>query len=196
MKDYADPQLQALAQGLASSDPGIRRVAVLDLVDCAEPEAAELLILALNDPDPAVRQEAAKVVDEFDAADIAEALIAALGDTDEVVRNAAAHGRSQGSVRCNPVAGSTGQQPGQFRGSGHPACAEALAHSRRPAASPRAAVRSGSAGTARGGSRYRLAPAGREPAGADRARPARRGPGGAPCRHRGTVPPPSRSGRR
>src|SRR3546814_19860882 len=91
MKTYDDPMLQQIAENLASDDPGIRRVAVLDLVDCGEPEAAELLILALNDPDPAVRQEAAKVVDEFDAVDIADALIAALQDSNEVVRNAAAH---------------------------------------------------------------------------------------------------------
>ena len=91
MKTYDDPLLQDIATNLASSDPGIRRVAVLELVDSGEPEAAELLILALNDPDPSVRQEAAKVVDEFDAADIADALIAALQDSDEVVRNAAAH---------------------------------------------------------------------------------------------------------
>jgi len=91
MKTYDDPLLQDIATNLTSSDPGIRRVAVLELVDSGEPEAAELLILALNDPDPSVRQEAAKVVDEFDAADIADALIAALQDSDEVVRNAAAH---------------------------------------------------------------------------------------------------------
>jgi HEAT repeat protein len=91
MKTYDDPMLQQIAENLASEDPGIRRVAVLELVDCGEPEAAELLILALNDPDPAVRQEAAKMVDEFDAVDIADALIAALQDSNEVVRNAAAH---------------------------------------------------------------------------------------------------------
>lgn len=91
MKTYDDPILQQIAENLTSDDPGIRRVAVLELVDCGEPEAAELLILALNDPDPAVRQEAAKVVDEFDAVDIADALIAALQDSNEVVRNAAAH---------------------------------------------------------------------------------------------------------
>ncbi len=91
MKTYDDPELQDLAEKLTSDDPGIRRVAVLHLVDSGEPEAAELLVLALKDPDPAVRQEAAKVVDEFDAEDIADALIDALGDQDEVVRNGAAH---------------------------------------------------------------------------------------------------------
>lgn len=91
MQTYENPQLQSIAENLASADAGIRRVAVLDLVDCGEPEAAGLLIIALRDPDPLVRQEAAKVVDEFNAADIADALIAALGDSDEVVRNAAAH---------------------------------------------------------------------------------------------------------
>ncbi|MGL6252943.1 MAG: HEAT repeat domain-containing protein, partial [Billgrantia desiderata] len=91
MKQYDDPELQEIAEKLADPDPGIRRVAVLALVDSGEPEAAELLIQALKDEDPAVRQEAAKVVDEFDAEDIADSLLAALSDGDEVVRNAAAH---------------------------------------------------------------------------------------------------------
>ncbi|KAA1172846.1 HEAT repeat domain-containing protein [Marinobacter salinexigens] len=91
MKTYDDPELQAIAVKLASDDPGIRRVGVLDLVDSGEPEAVELLLLALRDSDTSVRQEAAKVVDEFEAEDMADALIAALGDSDEVVRNAAAH---------------------------------------------------------------------------------------------------------
>ena len=42
MKHYDDPQLQSLAANLASADPAIRRVAVLELVDCAEPQAAAL----------------------------------------------------------------------------------------------------------------------------------------------------------
>ena len=94
MKQYQDPELQELAERLASDDAGLRRVAVLDLVDCPEPEAVELLIQALNDADPLVRQEAAKVVDEFESAQMADALIAALNDSDEVVRNAAAHALS------------------------------------------------------------------------------------------------------
>ncbi|HCW89297.1 MAG TPA: hypothetical protein DHU56_04465, partial [Marinobacter sp.] len=91
MKTYDDPELQAIAVKLASDDPGIRRVGVLDLVDSGEPEAVELLLLALRDSDTDVRQEAAKVVDEFEAEEMADALIAALSDSDEVVRNAAAH---------------------------------------------------------------------------------------------------------
>ena len=91
MNDYDDPELQDIADKLASDDVALRRVAVLSLVDSAEPEAADLLTRALKDPDPSVRREAAKVVDEFDSADIADALLAALGDSDETVRNAAAH---------------------------------------------------------------------------------------------------------
>ncbi len=91
MKTYDDPELQAIAVKLTSDDPGIRRVAVMDLVDSGEPEAVELVILALQYPDTNVRQEAAKVVDEFEATDMADALIAALSDSDEVVRNSAAH---------------------------------------------------------------------------------------------------------
>ena len=97
MKTYDDPELQAIAVKLTSEDPGIRRVAVMDLVDSGEPEAVELVIQALNDPDTNVRQEAAKVVDEFEAADMADALIAALSDNDEVVRNSAAHALAAGA---------------------------------------------------------------------------------------------------
>lgn len=91
MKHYDDPEVQELSIKMDDPDPGIRRVAVLSLVDCGAPEAAELLIRALKDPDPSVRQQAAKVVDEFDAEDIADSLLAALNDPDEVVRNGAAH---------------------------------------------------------------------------------------------------------
>jgi HEAT repeat protein len=87
---YDDPELQAIAEKLASNDPGIRRVAVLELGDFTEPEAAALLIQALNDPEPEVRREAAKVIGEFDSADIAEALLSALRDDDDGVRIAAA----------------------------------------------------------------------------------------------------------
>lgn len=90
MQSYDGPGVQALADRLNSPDPGVRRVAVLDLVDLGGEEAAELLAVALKDSDVAVRQEAAKVVDEFDAEDIADALLGALGDPDELVRNAAA----------------------------------------------------------------------------------------------------------
>ena len=70
MKTYDDPELQAIAVKLTSDDPGIRRVAVMSLVDSGEPEAVELVIHALQDSNTEVRQEAAKVVDEFDAADM------------------------------------------------------------------------------------------------------------------------------
>lgn len=85
-----DPLLRAIAERLQSPDAGIRRVAVMDLIDCDGKEAAALLVTALKDSDSAVRQEAAKILDEFDADGIAEALVEALTADDELVRNAAA----------------------------------------------------------------------------------------------------------
>ncbi|MGO9133379.1 MAG: HEAT repeat domain-containing protein [Methylovirgula sp.] len=85
-----DPHLRAIAERLRSPDAGVRRVAVMDLVDCEDPGAAELLVAALKDSDPAVRREAAKILDEFDADGIAGALVEALTAEDEQVRNAAA----------------------------------------------------------------------------------------------------------
>jgi HEAT repeat protein len=85
-----DPLLRKIAERLQSPDAGIRRVAVMDLIDCDGKEAAALLVTALKDTDSAVRQEAAKILDEFDADVIAEALVEALTADDEHVRNAAA----------------------------------------------------------------------------------------------------------
>ena len=89
--EFTDPTLLRLAEQLDSPDPGIRRVAVMELVDSQEPDAVKLLIRALNDDDPDVREEAARMVDEFDADDMADVLVEALNSPDENVRNAAAH---------------------------------------------------------------------------------------------------------
>ncbi|MGB0450121.1 MAG: HEAT repeat domain-containing protein [Porticoccaceae bacterium] len=67
MSNFTDPLLISIEQRLQDEDPGIRRVAVMDLVDSPEPEAVELLIAALSDTDENVRMEAAKVIDEFEA---------------------------------------------------------------------------------------------------------------------------------
>lgn len=91
MSNYADPLLASIADRLAESDPGIRRVAVMELVDSPEDEAVELLIKALSDEDEAVRMEAAKVIDEFDPRDMMGALVNALTSPDENVQNAAAN---------------------------------------------------------------------------------------------------------
>ncbi|HEY7772783.1 MAG TPA: HEAT repeat domain-containing protein [Marinagarivorans sp.] len=91
MSKYLDPLLDSIATRLIDADPGIRRVAVLDLVDSPEEEAVELLIKALSDDDETVRMEAAKVIDEFDPRDMMDALVKALTSPDENVQNAAAN---------------------------------------------------------------------------------------------------------
>ena len=78
MSNYTDPLLSSIEARLEDADVGIRRVAVMDLVDSSEPEAVELLIKALSDEDAAVRMEAAKVIDEFEPVDMMDALVGAL----------------------------------------------------------------------------------------------------------------------
>lgn len=65
MSNFTDPLLISIETRLQDADAGIRRVAVMDLVDSPEPEAVELLIIALSDTDENVRMEAAKVIDEL-----------------------------------------------------------------------------------------------------------------------------------
>ena len=73
MSKYSDPLLDSIFERLQDEDPGIRRVAVMDLVDSPEAEAVELLIQALSDSDELVRLEAAKVIDEFEPLDMMDA---------------------------------------------------------------------------------------------------------------------------
>ena len=77
MSDFTDPLLISIDLRLKDADAGIRRVAVMELVDSPEPEAVELLIIALSDTDENVRMEAAKVIDEFEPVDILDALVGA-----------------------------------------------------------------------------------------------------------------------
>jgi HEAT repeat protein len=90
MSNFTDPLLISIETRLQDADPGIRRVAVMELVDSPEPEAVELLITALSDSEADVRMEAAKVIDEFEPIDMMDALVEALTAPDENVRNAAA----------------------------------------------------------------------------------------------------------
>ena len=78
MFNFADPLLSSIAERLQDADPGIRRVAVMELVESPEPEAVDLLVMALSDADETVRMEAAKVIDEFDPRDMMDALVGAL----------------------------------------------------------------------------------------------------------------------
>lgn len=91
MSDYSSPLSGSVADRLRDSDPGIRRVAVLDLVDSPEEEAVGLLIAALGDKDETVRMEAARMIDEFEPRDMMSALVGALTSEDQNVRNAAAN---------------------------------------------------------------------------------------------------------
>jgi HEAT repeat protein len=75
MSNFSDPLLASIASRVDDADPGIRRVAVMDLVDSPEAEAVELLIRALSDTDETVRMEAAKVIDEFEPRDIMESRV-------------------------------------------------------------------------------------------------------------------------
>jgi len=83
MSNFTDPLLISIEARLKEDDVGVRRVAVMDLVDSPEPEAVELLIAALSDADASVRMEAAKVIDEFEPIDMMDALVQALISDDE-----------------------------------------------------------------------------------------------------------------
>ena len=83
MSNFTDPLLISIETRLNDADVGIRRVAVMDLVDSPEPEAVELLIKALGDEDATVRMEAAKVIDEFEPVDMMDALVEALTSDDK-----------------------------------------------------------------------------------------------------------------
>ena len=90
MSNFTGQLLISIETRLQDADPGIRRVAVMELVDSPEPEAVELLITALSDSEADVRMEAAKVIDEFEPIDMMDALVEARTAPDENVRNAAA----------------------------------------------------------------------------------------------------------
>ena len=82
-----------LYERLQSDDPGVRRVAVLDLPYSDEADdIVPLLVVALSDPDACVRLEAAKAIEGYEEPDVLEALVPLLKDADSEVRRAAAIG--------------------------------------------------------------------------------------------------------
>ncbi|WP_280152038.1 HEAT repeat domain-containing protein [Piscinibacter sp. XHJ-5] len=85
-----DPQVTDLQQRLASTDAGVRRVALLDFAD-VEDETLLPAIAALlrQDPDPALRAEAARALAGWDDGNVVDALADALAD-EPGVREAAA----------------------------------------------------------------------------------------------------------
>lgn len=81
---------QQLLERLHDADAGVRRIAVLDLLDSDEANISPLLITALHDPDAGVRVEAARLLEGYETHDAVRALIAALDDPDKDVAHAAA----------------------------------------------------------------------------------------------------------
>ena len=64
--DTFDDDLDDLAERCADPDPGIRRVAMMELAESVGPVATVLLLKGLADADAAVRAAAARALDEHD----------------------------------------------------------------------------------------------------------------------------------
>lgn len=75
---------------LASTDPEIRRIAVMDLLDSDEDDIDRHLLGALKDTDDKVRAEAARLLEGYETPEVVEGLIGVLADGSEEVREAAA----------------------------------------------------------------------------------------------------------
>lgn len=86
---------KAIQQRLYDTDAGVRRIAVLDLLDSDEDDISPLLITALQDSDAGVRVEAARLLEGYETSTAVRALIAVLGDTDHDVAEAAAASLSE-----------------------------------------------------------------------------------------------------
>ncbi|MFJ5488380.1 HEAT repeat domain-containing protein, partial [Hansschlegelia beijingensis] len=82
--------LADLKERATDPDPGIRRVAMMELAEEVGPDAKVLLLSGLADPDPEVRAAAAKALDEHDGPDVVEGLVGSLEDPDAAVRQNAA----------------------------------------------------------------------------------------------------------
>ncbi|WP_415716738.1 HEAT repeat domain-containing protein [Roseibium sp.] len=82
-EDESDFEL--LADKLGEDDPAVRRVAVMDLADTADPEAIPLIASTVKDESPEVRLQAAIALGEFDGLATATALCLLLQDTDNRV---------------------------------------------------------------------------------------------------------------
>ncbi|WP_085632987.1 MULTISPECIES: HEAT repeat domain-containing protein [unclassified Pseudomonas] len=91
--DNAD--ILALQPRLTAEDPGVRRIALIDLADLEEPDGLLWLVDRLTD-DPAedVRAEAARLLEAWEDAPVVEALCRALIDPSPAVQVAAAQSLS------------------------------------------------------------------------------------------------------
>ncbi|HFK2006889.1 TPA: HEAT repeat domain-containing protein, partial [Pseudomonas aeruginosa] len=97
------PEILALSPRLEDADPGVRRLALIELADLELPEALPLLVAALrDDPDPGVRGEAARLLEAWEEDAVVDALCVALADPVPAVADAAA--QSLGELK-EPAAG-------------------------------------------------------------------------------------------
>ncbi|HHG5557356.1 TPA: HEAT repeat domain-containing protein, partial [Pseudomonas aeruginosa] len=97
------PEILELSPRLEDADPGVRRLALIELADLELPEALPLLVAALRgDPDPGVRGEAARLLEAWEEDAVVDALCAALTDPLPAVAEAAA--QSLGELK-EPAAG-------------------------------------------------------------------------------------------
>lgn len=102
-KNATLPEILELSLRLEDADPGVRRLALIELADLELPEALPLLIAALRgDPDPGVRGEAARLLEAWEEDAVVDALCAALADPVPAVADAAA--QSLGELK-EPAAG-------------------------------------------------------------------------------------------
>ena len=96
------PEILELSPRLEDADPGVRRLALIELADLELPEALPLLVAALRgDPDPACG-EAARLLEAWEEDAVVDALCAALADPLPAVAEAAA--QSLGELK-EPAAG-------------------------------------------------------------------------------------------
>lgn len=92
MTNAIDTEINILLSHLRDADPGVRRIALIKLVDLEEEKALPLLIDALgHDADAAVRMEAAALLEGWDDTTVVTALCSALTDPITDVRERAAH---------------------------------------------------------------------------------------------------------
>ncbi|MCS9217910.1 HEAT repeat domain-containing protein, partial [Pseudomonas aeruginosa] len=90
-KNATLPEILELSPRLEDADPGVRRLALIELADLELPEALPLLVAALRgDPDPGVRGEAARLLEAWEEDAVVDALCAALADPVPAVADAAA----------------------------------------------------------------------------------------------------------
>ena len=82
--------VKPIHQRLRDADAGVRRIAVLGLLDSDEDDISPLLITASQDPDAGVRVEAARLLEGYETPAAVRALIAVLDDIDRDVAEAAA----------------------------------------------------------------------------------------------------------